>query len=149
VPFTILVLDEAPGAAEPLAEFLRGRGCRVWTATAARDALTMLQRGWVRPSLVLVGIGGPRADLEQFLDACAAEPLVASVPIVVMSADPAASFDPLPTVSAVLPKPIALDRLLEIVRAIAKGGAIDTGLPARRAARDTEADADEPTDPGA
>jgi DNA-binding response OmpR family regulator len=146
VPFTILVVEEEPGAAEPLAEFLRARGCRVWTATRARDALTMLQRGWVRPSLLLVGLPGPRADFVQFLDACAAEPLVASVPVIAMSSNPDVTLGSMPMVSVVLPKPVAFDRLLQLVGAIAKGESVEPIVPPRGTSRDS--DSDEPTDPG-
>ncbi len=146
MPFTILLVEEDPGAAEPLADFLRARGSRVWTAISGRDALRMLQRGWVRPSLMLVGLQGPRDELAQFLEACASEPLAAGVPLVVMSADRHLSVEALPAVTLVLPKPIAMDRLLEIVHAISKGSvpaapALTYVVPA--------ADTDEPTDPGA
>jgi DNA-binding response OmpR family regulator len=74
LPFTILLVEEDRGGADALAELLRARGYRVWTANRARDALWMMQRGWVVPSLVLLGLKGPRSEYEQLLACCAAEP---------------------------------------------------------------------------
>ncbi len=125
MPFTILLVEEDRGAGEPLAEFLRARGCRVWTANRARDALAMIQRGWVTPSLMLIGLPGPRADFEQFLVTCSAEPQLANVPIVLMSNDATVSTESLPGVRAVVSKPIALDHLLDVDAQIARSHGLD------------------------
>jgi CheY-like chemotaxis protein len=148
VRFTVLLIDDEQGAIAPLAEALRSRGCRVWTASTARDALVMVQRGWISPSLVLVGLGDERVEYESFLWACAADPTLAGVPVVVMTSTSAEDVRSLAGVVGAIRKPVAPEQLIELIDVIdprARGGA-RAGRPDRTM---HAAEGGEATDPGA
>jgi len=97
---------------------LEEEGYIVACSTNGEEALRYLRSGH-RPCLILLDLMMPVLDGWQFLDARRSDPLLSSIPVVVVSATPAAfegrGPQDQPEVNAVLSKPIALERLLSFV----------------------------------
>ena len=99
-----------------LAATLADDGHDVREAANGIDALD-ISRSW-RPDLVIVDLVMPVMNGWQFAEAYAAQPFAHQAPIVAMTAaGPAAvrSAEGLPSVSAVLPKPLDLAELHDLV----------------------------------
>jgi DNA-binding response OmpR family regulator len=143
---TVLLVEE-DGASEPLAELLRSHGCRVWTASAARDALSMVQRGWVSPTMLILSLRGGRRAYELFLWACAAEPLTVRIPVVILSNESKDMMRALPGVVAVIEKPLRGDHLQDLLGVVGPGDAAEYTTQAMLPLT-TPRDFDETTDPG-
>lgn len=85
---TVLVVDDDPDVCWALEELLRPHGYTVLTAANGREALDRLHTG-PRPQLILLDIAMPVMDGETFQAVCAADPALASIPLVVISANAA------------------------------------------------------------
>lgn len=109
---TILVADDERNIREVLAAFLQDEGYTVRTALDGRQALRVMEAE--RPDLLLMDCMMPELDGREVLHEMRRRPELASIPVVLMSsADP-----PSPEVlgsAAFLPKPFALDHLLQTV----------------------------------
>jgi CheY-like chemotaxis protein len=114
----ILVVDDDVDIRETLALLLEVKG---FIAVGAGDGLEALDqiRAHGRPGVVLLDLRMPRMNGPDFARALHADPTLASIPIVVLSGDATA-----PDVAAelgargLLRKPIELDELLGVVRAL-------------------------------
>lgn len=105
----VLVVDDSPGIRGTIAQTLEDEGFPVCTAANGEQALQMIQDE--RPSLVLLDMGMPLLDGQEFVRAIRARGL--NVPIVVMSASPdARAWAREVRARAFLPKPFDLDDLL-------------------------------------
>jgi CheY-like chemotaxis protein len=116
----ILLVEDDPDIREDLAEILVDEGFQVATAPHGRDALDQMREGPL-PDLVLLDLMMPVMDGFQFRSAQLADPVLAQVPVVVLSG----AADMLTQVHAihardVVRKPFRLDQVL---------GAIDRALP--------------------
>lgn len=112
----VLVVDDDQAIRETMALVLSEEGFPVATACHGRAALDWLRAHIDEPSLVLLDLMMPVMDGRSFLLAKAADPLLAPVPVVVVSAG--RDLDCLlqaPGVRACLPKPITIERLLRAV----------------------------------
>jgi CheY-like chemotaxis protein len=113
---TILVVEDDSDVRGALAALLDTAGYTVVEAEHGRDALGQL-RGGSRFDLILLDLFMPEMNGWAFLAEQVTDPKLASVPVVVISADPdAARRVKTPAVVASLVKPVEFDRLLDIVR---------------------------------
>ena len=113
----ILVIDDDAGIREVLSDVLADEGYTVATAANGREALGYLkQHGNSPPGLILLDLMMPVMDGWAFLDAYAADSTLPSAPVVVLSANLAATGgEHRDDVLLYLRKPLDLERLLETV----------------------------------
>jgi len=113
----VLLIEDDDDARETLAVVLSGRGFRVTTARNGADALRDVRERALRPAVILLDLVMPLMDGHAFLAAQAEEPLLADVPVIVVSSEthvPAVA----PPVRAIVSKPIALQELLRHIRGV-------------------------------
>jgi CheY-like chemotaxis protein len=112
----ILLVEDDVDVRESICEALRDEGYSVVAAANGADALAQLEHHRdVPPGLILLDLMMPVMNGVEFLDRYAADPSLPDVPVVVMSANPAASGQLRTDVLLYLRKPIDLDRLLQTV----------------------------------
>ena len=114
----ILIVEDDPDLREVLDITLQSEGYTVSTAGDGAEALARLQsRGdKTRPRLILLDLRMPVMNGWQFRERQRQDPELAEIPVVVLSAAldlPVRASDL--KADAYLPKPVELDRLLEIV----------------------------------
>jgi CheY-like chemotaxis protein len=113
-PGPVLVVDDDRDIREALQEALEVEGYRVATARNGEEALAVA-RG-VRPGLILLDLFMPVMDGLEFRRRQVADPELAGIPVVVVSA--ASGLEERVRamgVAAHLPKPLQVDRLFEEV----------------------------------
>jgi CheY-like chemotaxis protein len=106
----VLVVDDDDAIRDALVEALVDAGYRVAEAPNGRDALDAMRAA--PPCLVLLDLMMPIMTGWDVLQEMQRDVALASIPVCVVSANPHG----LPRVACVLPKPISLDRLLDVVR---------------------------------
>jgi CheY-like chemotaxis protein len=121
VPAHVLIVEDDPDTREMLATLLTSRGFHAVAAEDGLEALHLLRtvqhQAPGTPCLVLLDLKMPRLGGHEFRRAQLADPIVARVPIAVMSG--AADADMWATqlgAVATLNKPIDIDLLLDVVR---------------------------------
>ena len=108
---TILVVEDEPAVAEVTALILEEAGYKVLTAHDGIDALEKMQQ--TVPDLVLTDSMMPRMDGQTLVKAMRANPRLAGVRVVVMSAHrPALNID---GVNERIAKPYDVDALLRLI----------------------------------
>src|SRR5262245_45582173 len=111
----ILIVDDDEGIIESLSDALADEGCDV---AVARDGLEALERlrGGLRPCVILLDWMMPRCDGATFRQHQKADPALARIPVVLLTAD-ARVVAKREDVGAVahLRKPIALEKLLAVI----------------------------------
>ena len=110
----VLIVDDDAGLRDMMAEFLTLEGFQTWAVANGREALDYLHSS-LAPRVILLDLMMPVMDGWEFLQRRQADPALAGVPVIVLSAfDHARSeeFD----AAAVLKKPVEFDRLLALVR---------------------------------
>jgi CheY-like chemotaxis protein len=113
---TILIVDDDAGIRQLLLLFLEHKGYTAKTVANGIEALDQLQPGQPLPQLILLDLMMPMMDGATFRQAQQADPRIAAIPVVVLSAaENIESQAPLLTADAYLPKPIEFDSLLQIV----------------------------------
>lgn len=107
----ILIVEDDTDVREVLQMVLTSYEFSVLTASNGKEALDLLKQGEI-PSLVLLDIMMPVMTGWEFLEAKAADPKLAPIPVVVLSAadtsNPSARF-----AAAFVPKPINMDALIQ------------------------------------
>ena len=116
---TILVVDDDDHLRDMLCTVLSAEG---FPAVGAADGLEALQR--LRqdgpPALILVDLMTPRMNGEELIGAIQQDPLLARIPIVIVSGQPNVRDAASQTgVDACLSKPIELEELLALARRFA------------------------------
>ena len=111
---SVLIVDDDPDIAETIAFMLEDRGYHAETAANGREALRRLHEG-PPPSLILLDLTMPVMDGRQFRRAQLAEAPLASIPVVVLTADASAAREAGVDATGWLVKPVALDTLLDTV----------------------------------
>jgi CheY-like chemotaxis protein len=106
----VLVIDDDPDLRETLLLLLADRGCTVTAVPSGREALDLLAAG-NRPNLILLDLMMPEMNGWQFLDHVRADPALASIPVVIMTAHPVAGPLAAPA-RETLRKPFAAGTLL-------------------------------------
>jgi CheY-like chemotaxis protein len=118
----ILLVEDDVDLREALAELLEGRGFRVSTATNGADALQRLQSMPAPPDVILLDLMMPVMDGYGFLDARRVEPLLASIPVIVVTAAHALDRARLGDLTPVIRKPIQLPQLMSALRQFGASG---------------------------
>ena len=112
----VLVIDDDPNALDVIARRLRAAGYRV--AVEADGGAGIRRAHAERAAVVVCDLHMPLAPGEFVIVALRADPRTAALPIVVVSADPG-RLGPEHRVDAVLTKPVAASKLLEVVASLA------------------------------
>jgi CheY-like chemotaxis protein len=112
----VMVVDDDDGIRSALAQALEEEGYLVTTAVHGAEALEYLRAAGRKPCIILLDIMMPVLDGRGFLELKRADPALADIPVVVVTADGRVVRDPMTLdAQAVLVKPISLDVLLETV----------------------------------
>lgn len=110
----VLVVDDEIGLAELLGEILADEGHRVLVATNGKKALEQAQTE--RPDLVLTDFMMPIMDGGALLEALAADPVLAGVPVIMMSSMPEVAIaERCSGYAAFIRKPFNVAELVEVV----------------------------------
>jgi CheY-like chemotaxis protein len=110
----ILVVDDDYGIRSVVDDLLTDEGYAVKTAGNGRQALEILET-W-QPELILLDLSMPEMNGWTFLAHQQADPALARIPVIVMSAHynlgGGAALD---SAAAVMPKPFDVERLLDLI----------------------------------
>lgn len=111
----ILVVEDDEGVREAVVDVLADAGYSVATANDGLEALDWLNKTSQLPSLILLDVMMPRMDGEQFLNVAKKDERLASLPVVLMTANLAAPkrLEPLGA-AGILRKPTALAELIDL-----------------------------------
>jgi two-component system, sensor histidine kinase and response regulator len=109
---TIVVADDEPGYCETIKDLLEDEGYHVETAEDGQAALELLRRLPGRPCLLVLDLIMPILDGGAVYREIKADPQLAPIPVVIATSDPTRA----PSGATVMPKPVKLERLLEVVR---------------------------------
>jgi two-component system chemotaxis response regulator CheY len=120
-PFNILLVEDDVDVREALAEALSDRGYAVDTAGDGLVALQVL-RGGKRPGVILLDLMMPRMDGVEFRSAQRADPKLADLPVVLLSADARMEEKARAMkVQDAIRKPIDLEQLYRVIERIGGG----------------------------
>ncbi len=113
---TIMIIEDDADISEAIVATLEDNGYSVLTATNGQDALDKLRRTTTLPNLILLDLMMPVMDGWQFRAAQTSDPLLAVVPVVLLSArvDVEAAAEQMAT-AGWLRKPVDLAALLDAV----------------------------------
>jgi CheY-like chemotaxis protein len=111
---TVLLVEDDPDIRDILEDLLEAQGYDVVPASHGKQALDFLTTaGATRPDIVILDMMMPLVDGRQVLETMRADPVLATIPVVVISAvtreKPAGA-------AAFLRKPISVEKLFEAVR---------------------------------
>jgi CheY-like chemotaxis protein len=112
---SVLVVDDDLDCAEALKDTLQDVGYQVSTAQSATEALRCLESA-PRPSVIILDLLMPGMSGEEFLVRRRANPVLAEIPVIVVSATP--PQPPLDRGTPVLRKPVDPAELLEILASV-------------------------------
>jgi CheY-like chemotaxis protein len=112
---TILVVDDDRELQDAIADLLQSRGYRVSFADDGAKALQWLRESDA-PSLILLDLMMPVMDGHEFLAQRNADPVLAAIPVVVISAGRHPRGSVVPGAADVLYKPFESDHLIRIVQ---------------------------------
>lgn len=111
----ILIVEDDADLREMMAQLLTLEGFHTAAVANGLEALEYLQDHHEKPDLILLDLMMPVMDGWEFRRQQQANPDVAHVPVIVLSAlDPASAADV--SANAFLKKPLDFDRLLQLVR---------------------------------
>jgi len=115
--YNVLIVDDDRGIRDLLERLLEEEGYNVATARNGREALDLLRsRAELGPHVILLDLMMPLLNGYSFMSILAADHLLRdSHAIVVMSAAQRLSAGEFPLAAAQLPKPFALDEVLETI----------------------------------
>ena len=135
-PFSILLVEDDFDVREALVETLRDRGYAVEAASDGEQAMLLLRAG-ARPGLILLDLMMPRMSGSEFRTAQLVDPALASLPVVLLSADGRMEEKAVALkVHSAIRKPIDLDELFSVIERVRSDGA-----PARGGALASKTDA--------
>jgi CheY-like chemotaxis protein len=121
-PARILLVEDDAGIRDSVAECLALEGYEVSAVSNGADALAWLSRE-VPPDVLLVDLVMPVMTGGELLARVKADPRLAAVPSVLMTAAMPSARSPLPAADAMLTKPFELEALLEVVARLSGGRA--------------------------
>jgi CheY-like chemotaxis protein len=104
-------VDDDENIRESLQEAFEEEGYSVATASNGKEALAILAQSGSAPDAVVLDLVLPIMDGRQLYRAMQADPLLARIPVIVSTSNPAHA----PSGLVVVAKPLKLDRLLETV----------------------------------
>jgi CheY-like chemotaxis protein len=112
----VLVVDDDPAIREALADLLADEGYRVVTAMNGVEALDKLREpSQARPCVILLDLMMPHMNGHQFFAEQQQDRTLASIPIVVISADGALRQKAVAFGGEYLAKPVRIETVLEVV----------------------------------
>jgi CheY-like chemotaxis protein len=112
---TVLIVDDELDQREALAETLEREGFLVEMAENGAEAIAHLRVG-SPPALVVLDLDMPILDGRAFLEERDRDPRLGAIPVIVASGLPRTEDGVERPRTALLPKPIRCDRLLEVIR---------------------------------
>lgn len=115
---TVVVIDDEEGICGVLRDVLEDEGYVVGVTGNGVDGLALLQALPTKPKVVFLDLVMPLLDGLEVYRSMKADPDLADVPVVVMTSEPSRA----PSGVAIMKKPVALDRVLDVVRRAAQGG---------------------------
>ena len=115
LPRTVLIVEDDHTIRELLKALFEEEGYRVYAAFDGETAVSLARR--VKPSLITLDLALPKLDGNGVLSLLAANPETASIPVIVLSANPDCLNGKL-SVGAVLSKPFDLDDLTITAQAL-------------------------------
>ncbi len=118
----ILLVEDDSGIRDSVAEVLELEGYQVAAVANGSDALEWLARE-VPPDVLLVDLVMPVMSGGELLARVRADPRLAGVPAVLMTAAIPTAQSPIPAADATLPKPFELDALLDVVGRLSRARA--------------------------
>jgi CheY-like chemotaxis protein len=118
----ILLVEDDTGIRESVAEVLELEGYQVSAVSNGSDALAWLARE-VPPDVLLVDLVMPVMSGGELLARMKADPRLAGVRSILMTAAIPGPHSPIPAADATLPKPFELDALLEVVGRLSRAQA--------------------------
>jgi CheY-like chemotaxis protein len=107
----VYVVEDDSELRHTLGEALEAQGYRVVATANGAEALAALRSDDARPCLILLDLMMPVMNGYEFRKEQRADPALAGIPVVVISAHARNGFD----ADAFLPKPVALRRLLAVI----------------------------------
>jgi CheY-like chemotaxis protein len=111
----VLIVEDDADLREMMAQLLTLEGFHAATVANGREALEYLEDHQAKPDLILLDLMMPVMDGWEFRRKQRANPAVADVPVIVLSAlDQSRAADV--AADAFLKKPLDFDRLLQLVR---------------------------------
>ena len=114
----VLVVDDDPDVREAAVAMFENEGYTAVAAENGRDALSMLKAGTVRPRAILLDLRMPVMDGWAFRAAQLSDPLLAPIPVIIVSAEQRANVTAAAhSMGAVagMTKPVNWDELLRLV----------------------------------
>jgi two-component system alkaline phosphatase synthesis response regulator PhoP len=115
MPWRILIIEDDEAINESLCEVLTARGYDVECARNGHDAITRSMRRAFRPDVIVLDLLMPVMDGITFMRLRVNEPLLERAPVIVVTAQPTMMMETALQPYAVVPKPVALASLLDIV----------------------------------
>ncbi len=127
----VLVVEDAADTREVMGMLLATEGYEVAYAVDGQDALEQLEQG-LRPCLILLDVAMPRMNGIEFRKAQVADARFRRIPVILYSAVHEITWLYPSLDTPVLPKPVDVDRILELVAArCSSPEARDRGAPDR------------------
>jgi CheY-like chemotaxis protein len=118
-----LLVEDDFDVREALVETLRDRGYAVESASDGEQAMQLLRAG-TRPGLILLDLMMPRMSGSEFRMAQLMDPALASLPVVLLSADGRMEEKAVALkVEGAIRKPIDLDELFSVIERVRSAGA--------------------------
>ena len=108
---TVYVIEDDSDLRRTIGEALEAQGYDVVAAANGAEALEALRREGTRPCLILLDLMMPVMNGYEFRKEQRADPALAEIPVVVISAHARGQVD----ADVFLPKPIGLRRLLAVI----------------------------------
>ena len=112
----VLVVDDDPDIRESLSDVLTDEGYQVITAVDGRDALAKLRGQGAAPSVILLDLMMPVMSGTQFYAEKQRDPLLAQIPVVVVSADGNVRQKAAALGGEYIPKPVRIEQVLDVVQ---------------------------------
>ena len=110
----VLVIEDDEAIRDSLDDILQSRDYEVLAAVHGADAIEQVRRHRFRPDVIVLDIWMPVMDGLDFLRTRGSEPLLAGVPVIVMSAAPP-KLTQKDLVFGTLQKPLARQALLDMI----------------------------------
>jgi CheY-like chemotaxis protein len=113
-PCKVLIVEEDPVLRASLAEAFEDEGYEVTVAATAEEALDRVRGGGLKADVVLLDLTSPGIDGARLVQALQADAATARIPVIAATSNPSRA----PAGVVVLPKPFALEQLLDAVAAL-------------------------------
>ena len=118
--WSLLIVEDDDDIRDGLASIFAARGLRPYIAGNGAEAVQVATSRAVKPAVILLDLVMPIMDGLEFLTHQAEFPLLAGVPVIVITAQGHLARELPSTVQAVLEKPIPLRQLVTMVQGISR-----------------------------